>query len=169
MAVDCREFQTQNLESDVFCRIPYCAGTPLHSLFSLGINEESSRGFRSNISRSTFHAEYILATNLIVSDEVSILTPWVANRVSMTLQSISLQREMDFGGRTSASNVRNASYVSLDRPGSILALNSQLSTATANESFRSCLGRFLAANCERSDRCGRGLEICEGSIWRHSH
>jgi hypothetical protein len=67
-------------------------------LFRLGIDEESSRGFRSNIGRGTFHAEDNLAADLIVIKDGSMLTPWLANRVSMTIQSISPQGEMDFGG-----------------------------------------------------------------------
>jgi hypothetical protein len=100
--------------------VQYPGGTRLHSLFRLGIDEESSRRSRPNIGRGTFHAEYILVGDLIVIDEVWTLTLWVANRVSMTFQSISPQEEMDFRGRTilfvgdplpitsSGSKVRNA-------------------------------------------------------------
>jgi DNA polymerase III delta prime subunit len=77
----------------------YPGGTTLHSLFRLGIDEEFAGSFRSNIGRDTFEAKYILEADLIIIDEVSMLTPWVANRVSMTLQSISVQDQMPFGGK----------------------------------------------------------------------
>jgi hypothetical protein len=60
-------------------------GTALHSVFRLGIDEQSQGGFRSNIERGTPLARHTLTDDLIIIDEVSMLTPWVANRVSMTL------------------------------------------------------------------------------------
>jgi hypothetical protein len=51
--------------------------------------------------RGILHAEYVLAGDFIVIAKVSMLMPGVTNRISMTLQSISPQEEMDFGGRTS--------------------------------------------------------------------
>jgi hypothetical protein len=36
---------------------------------------------------------------LIIIDEVSMLTPWVANKVSLTLQSISGYERIRFGGK----------------------------------------------------------------------
>jgi hypothetical protein len=79
--------------------VQYPGGTILHSLFHLGINEQSRGGFRSNIGRGTPLARYILAADLIIIDEVSILTFWVANRVSLTLQSISGCERIQFGGK----------------------------------------------------------------------
>jgi hypothetical protein len=79
--------------------VQYPGGTTLPSLFRLGINEQSRGGFRSNIRRGTALARYILAADLIIIDEVSILTPWVVNRVPMTLQSISGYERIEFGGK----------------------------------------------------------------------
>jgi hypothetical protein len=73
--------------------------TTVHSLFRLGIDEQSLGGFRSNIGRGTPLARYVLAADLIIIDEGSILTPWVANRVSLTLQSISGYERIEFGGK----------------------------------------------------------------------
>ena len=77
----------------------YPGGITLHSLFRLGIDEEFAGSFRSNIGRGTFQAKCILDADLIIIDEVSMLTLWVANRVSMTLQSISVEDQMEFGGK----------------------------------------------------------------------
>jgi hypothetical protein len=77
----------------------YPCETTLHFLFRLGIDEQSWGCFRSNIERGTPLAQYILAADLIIIDEVSILTPWVANRVSLTLQSISGYDIIQFGGK----------------------------------------------------------------------
>jgi hypothetical protein len=77
----------------------YPGGTILHSLFRLGIDEQSRGGIRSNIGRGTPLDRYILAADLIIIDEISMLTPWVANRVSLTLQSISGYERIQFGGK----------------------------------------------------------------------
>jgi nucleoside-triphosphatase THEP1 len=74
-------------------------GTTLHSLSRLGIDEQSRGGFRSNIGRGTPLARYILAADLIIIDEVLMLTPWVANRVSLTLHSICGYERIQFGGK----------------------------------------------------------------------
>jgi ATP-dependent exoDNAse (exonuclease V) alpha subunit len=79
--------------------VQYPGGITLHSLFRLGIDEQFTGSFRSNIGRRTAHARHILAADLIVIDEVSMLTPWVANRVSMTLQPISDHDRIEFGGK----------------------------------------------------------------------
>jgi hypothetical protein len=42
----------------------------------------------SHVTRGTAHAAYLLSPRLIVVDEVSTLTPWVAWLVSYTLGSI---------------------------------------------------------------------------------
>jgi hypothetical protein len=55
--------------------VEYPGGTTLHSLFRLGIDEQSRGGFRSNIGRDTPLGRYILASHLIIIDEVSMLTP----------------------------------------------------------------------------------------------
>jgi hypothetical protein len=69
--------------------VQYLGGTTLHSLFRLGIDEQSRGRFSLNIGRGTPLGGYILAADLIIIDEVSMLTPQVADRVSLTLQSIS--------------------------------------------------------------------------------
>jgi hypothetical protein len=79
--------------------VQYPEGTTLHSLFRLGIDEQSTRSFRSNIGRGTLLAPHILAADLIVINEASIMTPLVVNRVSMTLQSISANNRIEFGGK----------------------------------------------------------------------
>jgi hypothetical protein len=79
--------------------VHYPGGTTFHSLFRLGIDEQSTRSFRSHIGRGTHLAQYILAADLIIIDEVSLLTPLVANRVSMTLQSLSANGRIEFGGK----------------------------------------------------------------------
>jgi MoxR-like ATPase len=79
--------------------IQYPGGTTLHSLFRLGIDEQSLGGFRSNIGHGTPLARYVFAADLIIIDEVSMLAPWVANRVSLTLQSISGYERIQFGGK----------------------------------------------------------------------
>jgi hypothetical protein len=55
--------------------VQYPGGTTLHSLFRLGIDEQFRGGFRSNIRGGTPLARYILAADLIIIDEVSMLTP----------------------------------------------------------------------------------------------
>jgi hypothetical protein len=79
--------------------VQYPGGTALHSLFHLGIDEQSTGAFHSNIGRRTPLARHVLAADLIIIDKVSLLTPWVANRVSMTLQSISGYDQVEFGGK----------------------------------------------------------------------
>jgi ABC-type branched-subunit amino acid transport system ATPase component len=79
--------------------VQYPGGTTVHSLFRLGIDEQSRGGFRSNIGRGIPLVRYMLAADLIIIDEVSMLTPWVVNRVSLTLQSISGYERIQFGGK----------------------------------------------------------------------
>jgi ATP-dependent exoDNAse (exonuclease V) alpha subunit len=79
--------------------VQYPGGTTLHSLFHLGIDEQLSGGFRSNIGRGNHQAAHILAADLIIINEVFMLTSWVANRVSMTLHLISDQYRTEFGGK----------------------------------------------------------------------
>jgi hypothetical protein len=78
--------------------VQYLGGTTVHSLFKLGIDENARMDFRCNIGRDTPHARYLSGADLIVIDEVSMLTPWVANRVSLTLKAI-CENEAHFGGK----------------------------------------------------------------------
>jgi hypothetical protein len=55
-------------------------------LFRLGVDEGSRGGFSGNIGRGMAHATYLLGADLIVIDQGSILTPWVVQRVPLTLQ-----------------------------------------------------------------------------------
>jgi GTPase SAR1 family protein len=80
--------------------VQYPGGTTIHSLFRLGIDEEVQGSFRCNIGRNRIEARHLLRADLIIIDEVSMLTPWVANRVSVTLQSISVHSTRLFGGKT---------------------------------------------------------------------
>jgi hypothetical protein len=68
--------------------VQYPGGCTLHSLFKLGIDEQAGAAFISGVGKHTPHAAYLQRADLIIIDEVSMLTPWVANRVSKTLQSI---------------------------------------------------------------------------------
>jgi hypothetical protein len=79
--------------------VQYPGGTTLHSLSHLGIDEQFRGSFRSNVGRGTPLPRHILAGDLIIIDGVSMLTPWVTNRVSMTLQSISGQYQQESGGK----------------------------------------------------------------------
>jgi hypothetical protein len=79
--------------------VQYSGGTTLHSLFLLGIDEQSRRCFRPNIGQGAPLFRYILAADLITIDEGSMLVPWVVNRVSLTLQSISGLDGIEFGGK----------------------------------------------------------------------
>jgi hypothetical protein len=113
--------------------------TTLHSLFRLGIDEQSRGGFRSNIGRGTRLARYILAAHLIIIDEISMLTPWVANRVSLTLQSIFGYERIQFGGKR---------ILFVEDWSSI----SKISNPSAHESSRSIMGDFLALSGKGQDK-----------------
>jgi hypothetical protein len=79
--------------------VQYPGGKTFRPLFRLGIDEQSGVDFRSNIGRGSPLVWYIFAADLIIIDEVSMLAPWVANRISMTLQSISGHERIEFGGK----------------------------------------------------------------------
>jgi hypothetical protein len=79
--------------------VQYPGVTTLHSLFRLGIDEEVQGSFRCNIRRNTSQTRHLFRADLIIADEVSMLTAWVANRVSLTLQSISVHSTRPFGGK----------------------------------------------------------------------
>jgi hypothetical protein len=70
--------------------------TTLHSLFRLGIGKQFTGSFRSNGGRDAPLAGHFLAADLIIVDEVSMLTLWMANRVCITLQSISGHGRIEF-------------------------------------------------------------------------
>jgi hypothetical protein len=80
--------------------VQYPGGTTLHSVFKLGIDENSANGFVDHIGQGTPQAAYILEADLIIVDEVSMLTPWVADRVHRTLLSITGLQGLDFAGRS---------------------------------------------------------------------
>jgi hypothetical protein len=63
----------------------------------MGIDEVNRGPFVSPIGRRTPHAIHILRADLIIVDEVSMLTPWVANKVSKILQWIG-DEALEFGG-----------------------------------------------------------------------
>jgi ATP-dependent exoDNAse (exonuclease V) alpha subunit len=79
--------------------VQYSGGTTLHFLFQLGIDEQYRGSFYSNIGGGSKAAQHLLSADLIIIDEVSMLTPWVTNRVSITLQSISGEESGEFGGK----------------------------------------------------------------------
>jgi hypothetical protein len=78
--------------------VQYRGGTTLHSLFRLGTDDQDHGGFQCHIGRESIDARHILSADLIVVDEVSMLTPEVANRMSLTLKCISQVRS-EFGGK----------------------------------------------------------------------
>jgi hypothetical protein len=86
-------------ETTGIAAVQYPSGITFHSLFRLGIDEQSRGSFRLNIGRGTPLARYILAADLIIIDQVWKLTPWVVNRVSLALQSISIYEKIQFGGK----------------------------------------------------------------------
>jgi DNA replication protein DnaC len=63
----------------------YRGGRTLHSVLHRGIDKQFAGSFRYNIARETIQAQHILNADLIIIDDVSMLTPSVAHRVSMTL------------------------------------------------------------------------------------
>jgi hypothetical protein len=77
--------------------VQYEGGVTLHSLFKLGIDECIDDSFRCNIGRNSPHAHFLLETDLIIIDEVSMLTSWVAERVSRVLGWVADSQQM-FGG-----------------------------------------------------------------------
>jgi hypothetical protein len=85
-------------ETTGIAAVQYPGGCTLHSLFKLGIDDESRSGVVSRIGRGSGHGDSILRADVILINEVLILTSWVANRVPMTLQRIA-DNELEFGGR----------------------------------------------------------------------
>jgi hypothetical protein len=79
--------------------VQYPGGTPLHSLFDFGIDEQYRGSFRSNVGRGAPLARHIVAADLIIIDDVSMSTPWVTNRVYLTVQSISGQHQQELSGK----------------------------------------------------------------------
>jgi hypothetical protein len=69
----------------------------MHALFKLGIDECIDDMFVCNIGRETPHAAFLLSAQLIVIDEVSMLTPWVAERASRVLNWLA-EEDGIFGG-----------------------------------------------------------------------
>jgi hypothetical protein len=137
--------------------VQYPGGTTLHSLFRLGIDGQSRGHFRSSIGRGTPLARYVLAAHLIIIDEVSMLTLWVANRVSLTLQSISGYERIQFGGKRilswgicyndpHCSGFSNTRRLSTHNMSPVLELNSKISNPTSHASSQSVVGYLLALN-----------------------
>jgi RecG-like helicase len=58
--------------------VQYQGGQTFHSLPSLGIDEEQSSNFTSNVGQGTARAWLLLSARLIVIDEVSMLAPSVS-------------------------------------------------------------------------------------------
>jgi hypothetical protein len=85
--------------------VQYPGGTTIHSLFRLGIDDEFTSSFRSNIGHGSLQAQHLLAAELTIINTVSILTPWVANRIFMTLQPISVHDRIEFGGKMMPSSL----------------------------------------------------------------
>jgi hypothetical protein len=101
--------------------VQYEGGVTMHALFKLGIDECSHDRFVSNSGRETPRATFLLSAQWIVIDEVSMLTRWVADRVSRVLNWLA---EVDgmFGGVKRVfggicSNCRRLSRISAWRSG----------------------------------------------------
>jgi hypothetical protein len=62
-----------------------CQGPTLYSLSRPGIDGEFRESLRSHIGRRASRARRILAADLTIIDEISMLTLCVANRVSITI------------------------------------------------------------------------------------
>jgi ATP-dependent exoDNAse (exonuclease V) alpha subunit len=87
-------------ETTGIAAMQYQGGTTVHSLLKRGIDAAMRGDLRSTIGRNTFDATHIQSNDVIVMDELSMLTPWLANRISLTLRSISDHSDVDFGGKT---------------------------------------------------------------------
>jgi hypothetical protein len=81
--------------------VQYPGGQTVHSLFSLEIDENQCLLFISHIGRKNQKAEKLLGTRLMAIDDVSMLTPWVAGRISLALGWIAggNQPVWDFRGK----------------------------------------------------------------------
>ena len=86
----------------------YPDGCTIHSLFGLGIDKNSvGAAFKSNIGAKTYKGQMIMNADLLIIDEVSMLTTEVANKVDLTLRSLKanqdpnpdLTREPPFAGK----------------------------------------------------------------------
>jgi ATP-dependent exoDNAse (exonuclease V) alpha subunit len=78
--------------------VQYRRGTMLHFLSRLGTDEQDRSGFQSDIGHESIDARHVLSVDLIVVDEVSMLTPGVANRMFLTLNCIS-KVQCEFAGK----------------------------------------------------------------------
>jgi hypothetical protein len=105
----------------------------------------------------TLQARQILAGDVIVRGEVSILAPWVANQACVTLQSISLHIPIQFGRKAFFSLKNSDIYLpqfrisrrrppSVDQQPPLLALNSKVSVTTAIPSKRQAVGLSIRSN-----------------------
>lgn len=65
----------------------YNGGSTLHSLFSLGIEKNAGNPvFKSNIGTKSYKAKMIIDCDLLIIDEVSMLTIQTANKVDFNLR-----------------------------------------------------------------------------------
>jgi hypothetical protein len=81
--------------------VQYPGGQIVHSVFSLGIDERQNASFTWHVVRGITRAAHLLSARLIVIDEVSMLTPSIAWRVSFSLgwTANGNPGSWDFGGR----------------------------------------------------------------------
>jgi hypothetical protein len=80
--------------------VQYPRDFALDSFFRPGMNERFTDRFRSNNSCDLIHARHIPPPNLIIIDEVLMLTRWVENGGVVTLQLVSVYDRMESGGKT---------------------------------------------------------------------
>lgn len=86
----------------------YSGGSTLHSLFSLGIDQNDKNNiFKSKIGLKSFKGKMIIDSDLIIIDEVSMLTTQIAYKVDFTLRYLmsgddifeNLKNIQPFGGK----------------------------------------------------------------------
>ena len=80
----------------------YLSATTVHSLFNLGIDDEETElksNFICPIGKNSFKANQFINCDVIIIDEISMLTPLLTEKVSLILMDI-MENETPFGGKT---------------------------------------------------------------------
>ena len=73
----------------------YIGGVTVHSLFSLGMDHQDDEAvFKCNIGHDTYKAAMLRNSDLIIIDEISMLTVKVATKVDYTLRFLCYQGEL---------------------------------------------------------------------------
>jgi hypothetical protein len=125
-------------------------------------------------------ARYILAADWIIIDEISLLTPWVVNRVSMTLGSISGYDRIEFGGSHILLSVISCNYrrsCQIDQCQSIIdsqhtsVIDIQIQNFNIKYQWELCICCELSftLNCKGLDIRHSELEGPQERLWCHCH